>query len=112
MPPASITPALPARRLFRLLRRLLGRDARLLFHLDAVPLQRLSAALRRFQADAAQRALAIVLQQHVCHLFVVVVAAAHAERAALGDALDDAEAVQAVRLHAVARGEQLRVALQ
>src|SRR5690349_10595129 len=99
--PASGT-ALAACRFLGLARRLLGRQARLFFHLDAVPFERFGARLRRLQADTAERALAVILQQHVGRLFVVEVAAAHAETAPRRHTLDHADAVHALGLEAVA----------
>src|SRR5450830_2017523 len=81
-------------------------------HGGGVQLELAGAGGGGFEADAAQGARAVVLQEGVGGFFEVEVAAFLTVAATGGDAFDDADAVHAFRLEAVAGGQQLRIALQ
>src|SRR5450830_2150808 len=75
-------------------------------HGGGVQLELAGAGGGGFEADAAQGARAVVLPEGVGGFFEVEVATLLAVAAAGGDAFDDADAVHAFRLEAVAGGQQ------
>ena len=61
------------------------------------------AGFRRLQADAAEFAVSVVLQENQRSFLEIRLSTAHSQRASLGDAFNDADRIDSLHFEAVPR---------